>query len=130
MDIEISTSKQPDIARLAGLFQQAGWADKIDQSRLETMIQNSTVVATAWSADRMVGFARCVTDRAFNGQINNVVVNEDFRGQGIGRELVAALLSDGDEVTYILRADPESLGFYRRLGFEPAKLALVRRRKR
>ena len=130
MDLQISTTKAPDIERVADLFRQAGWDDKTDRTRLETMVQNSTVVATAWAGGRMVGFARCTTDRSFNGQINNLVVDEDFRRRGIGRGLVESLLDDSDQVSYLLRAEPESLGFYEKLGFEPADLALVYRRKR
>jgi ribosomal protein S18 acetylase RimI-like enzyme len=130
MEIEISTSKPPDIDRLIELFLRAGWGDKTDPARLEAMIRNSTVIATAWHAERMVGFARCTSDRAFNAQINNVVVDEDFRGRGIGRRLVEPLLHDSEQASYLLRAEPESLGFYEKLGFEPADLALVYPRKR
>ena len=72
MDIEISTGKAPDIDRLVELFRAAGWEDKTDPARLDAMVCGSTVVATAWLGERMVGFARCLSDRAFNGQINNV----------------------------------------------------------
>jgi GNAT superfamily N-acetyltransferase len=130
MEIEISTVRVPDTDGLAALFRQAGWHEKADPARLDAMVRGSTLVATAWADGHMVGFARCLTDRAFNAQINNVVVEEQHRGQGIGRRLVEALLADSDGVTYILRADPENVGFYQKLGFVPAKNALLYPRKR
>ena len=56
MDVEISTDRTPDFDRLIELFAQAGWNDKLDRGRLHAMVSNSTVVATAWAGDRMVGF--------------------------------------------------------------------------
>jgi ribosomal protein S18 acetylase RimI-like enzyme len=129
MGIEISTDRRPDIAQLIHLFRRAGWLDKTEEARMHTMVENSTIVVTAWDKSRMVGFARCMTDYAFNGQINNVVVDEDYRGCGIGRQLVERILRSSDKVTYILRADPENIGFFKKLGFEDASLAVVYRRK-
>jgi ribosomal protein S18 acetylase RimI-like enzyme len=128
--IEISTDRHPDIPQLIHLFQQAGWFDKTEEARVQTMVENSTIVVTAWDGSRMVGFARCMTDYAFNGQINNVVVDDDYRGRGIGRRLTERILNSSDRVTYILRADPENIGFFNRLGFEDSSLSVVYRRKR
>ncbi|MFH1312420.1 MAG: GNAT family N-acetyltransferase [Candidatus Eisenbacteria bacterium] len=130
MDIEISTDEFPDISQLVSLFRQAGWADKTDQARVQAMIENSNIVVTAWDRKRMIGFARCMTDHAFNGQINNVVVDEEYRGRGIGRRLIKAILSSSDKVTYVLRADPDNIGFFRRLGFEISDLTVVYRREK
>ena len=78
---------------------------------------------------RMVGFGRATTDRAFNGQINNVVVASDYRGQGIGRQIMGTILEEDPRVTYVLRADSENEEFYRELGFDRAERALVYRRR-
>jgi ribosomal protein S18 acetylase RimI-like enzyme len=129
MDIEVSVNRIPDIVQLIRLFRQAGWIDKTDEARAKTMIENSTIVVTAWDGDTMVGFARCMTDYAFNGQINNIVVDEKYRGRGIGRRLVQEILTSSEHITYVLRADPHNIGFFRRLGFEDSDLTVVYRRK-
>ncbi len=129
MEIEVSTHRPPDIDQLIRLFRQAGWLDKTDNARVTSMIDNSTIIVTAWDEEIMVGFARCMTDYAFNGQINNVVVDEKYRGRGIGRQLIGKILSSSEQVTYVLRADPDSIGFYKKLGFEDSDLAVVYRRK-
>jgi predicted GNAT family acetyltransferase len=85
MEIEIAINRLPDIDQLIHLFQQAGWHDKTDEARINSMIKNSTFIVTAWDNKRMIGFARCNTDFTFNGQINNVVVEEKYRGRGIGK---------------------------------------------
>ncbi len=93
------------------------------------MIENSSIVATAWEKHRMVGFARCQTDHVFNGQINNVVVDEEYKGNGIGKQLVETILRSNEKVTYILRPDPENLDFYKKLGFKNADALIYRRKK-
>lgn len=119
-----------DYDRLITLFAGAGWSDKIvDPKRLQAMVENSQLVVTAWDGVLMVGFARCTTDHEFNGQINNVVVDPLYRKRGIGRQLIQRIVDSNGKVTYVLRADPSSLDFYRRLGFRSAETALVYGRK-
>jgi ribosomal protein S18 acetylase RimI-like enzyme len=129
MTVKIAVDRAPDMDKLLLLFCEAGWHDKTDRQRLEAMVVHSTLIATAWDGEEMVGFARCITDSAFNGQINNVVVSEQYRGQGIGRRLVETMLENDKGITYLLRADPDNADFYTKLGFESADLAFVFKRK-
>ena len=94
-----------------------------------SMVENSNIIVTAWDDKEMIGFARCTTDYTFNGQINNVVVDKKYKGQGIGKKLINKILESNDKVTYILRADPGNIAFYKNLGFEKADLAVIYKRK-
>ncbi len=119
-----------DFIRLIELFTEAGWEDKTkDYKRLTNMVENSDLVVTAWDFDYMVGFARLTCDEAFNGQINNVVVDPEYRGQGIGKAMVEQILLHNPQITYLLRADEENEDFYKSLGFVPAERAMVFHRK-
>ena len=78
------TDKKVDYNKLKTLFNNVGWNDKTsDINRLRSMVENSQIVVTAWDKEIMIGFARCTTDYVFNGQINNVVVDSEYRGKGI-----------------------------------------------
>ncbi len=128
--IKYRKGNEIDFIRLIELFIEAGWEDKTkDFKRLVSMVENSDLVVTAWDFDYMVGFARVTCDEAFNGQINNVVVDPEYRGQGIGKEMVKQILSHNSKVTYLLRADLENESFYRSLGFQTAERAMVFPRK-
>jgi len=121
--------KKIDFDRLVYLFNEAGWEDKTsDLDRLKAMVENSQLIVTAWKDELMIGFARCTTDFVFNGQINNVVVDSVYRGQGIGKGLIQRII-ENNKVTYVLRGDPENIDFYRSIGFEDAELTLVYKRK-
>lgn len=129
--IKYSISKKVDYNRLISLFNQVGWNDKTqDINRLQSMVENSQIVVIAWDAEIMIGFARCTTDYVFNGQINNVVVDENYRGKGIGKALINNILDINKEVTFVLRGDIENEGFYKTLGFENCELSLVYKRKK
>ena len=124
--IEYSQERKVAIERLIVMFNEVGWNDKSgDVARLEAMVRNSQIVVTAWDGDIMVGFARCVTDHVYNGQINNVVVDSKYRRQGIGKELLTRVVSCSNQVTYVLRGDLENEGFYKRLGFKQTELCFV-----
>ena len=123
--IEYSLEKTVNYDGLMQLFNQAGWSDKTsDLDRLQLMVENSQIVVTAWDEGRMIGFARCVTDYVFNGQINNVIVDQGYRGRGIGKGLISRILNNSKKVTYILRGDPDNIKFYKQMGFKDSDLSL------
>ncbi|MGH4123825.1 MAG: GNAT family N-acetyltransferase [Clostridium sp.] len=124
-------NKKVDYDKLQILFNQVGWIDKTnDINRLKAMVENSQIVVTAWDEEIMIGFARCTTDYVFNGQINNVVVNSEYRRKGIGKILINKILDSSKQVTYMLRGSNRNEEFYRSLGFEDGPISLVYKRKR
>ncbi|WP_315121989.1 GNAT family N-acetyltransferase [uncultured Clostridium sp.] len=129
--IKYLTDKTVDYNRLIALFNQVGWNDKTEEiGRLQAMVENSQIVVTAWDKEIMIGFARCTTDYVFNGQVNNVVVDVGYRGRGIGKALINNILDENKQVTFILRADIENEGFYKKIGFDDSPLSLVYKRKK
>jgi len=70
------------------------------------------------AGDAMVGFAAARTD----GYVLFLAVAPEYRGQGFGERLVAAVAEECDTVTCHARATNEdALGFYRHLGFETVR---------
>ena len=55
---------------------------------------------TAWDKDKLIGFARFLTDFVFNGQINNVVVDKEYKGMGIGKHLINFIKKYGGKSEY------------------------------
>jgi N-acetylglutamate synthase-like GNAT family acetyltransferase len=86
------------------------------------MLAGSAAVASLWQGKRLVGFGRASSDGAFRGVLWDVVIPEDLQGQGLGRQLVEALLNaptlQAVERVYLMTTN--SAGFYSQLGFEPA----------
>ena len=72
-----------------------------------------------WRGRRLVCFGRASSDGVFRAVLWDVVIPEDLQGQGLGRQLVEALLASpaltGVERVYLMTTN--SAGFYEQLGF-------------
>lgn len=67
------------------------------------------------TSDRLVGFAAVRRD----GYLLFLAVEEEYRGQGFGKRLIARVADEYTTVTCHARTTNDgALGFYRKLGFE------------
>lgn len=120
-----------DAPSLARLFRAVGWYRKAtDVPRLDRMLEGTTQMVSAWDGERMVGFARAISDQAYNGYISSVAVHPRWQGKGLGERLIDALMEQNDEIKFVLTAVPGIHGFYEKLGFTADPEAMVRYRKR
>jgi N-acetylglutamate synthase-like GNAT family acetyltransferase len=98
------------------------WAAGRSRKQQTRMLGGSQAVVSAWRGQRLVGFGRASSDGAFRAVLWDVVIPEDLQGQGLGRQLVEALLNapalQAVERVYLMTTN--SAGFYAQLGFEPA----------
>jgi ribosomal protein S18 acetylase RimI-like enzyme len=121
-----------DLDQLTTLFNSVGWERRTsDRDRLAQLVRGSPYVISAWDADRLVGFARAISDGAFNAYISTVAVLPEYQKRGIGRELISRLLEGRDHLQFVLHANESAYPFYLHLdqGFEPFEMVLARRRK-
>jgi len=121
-----------DLDQLTVLFNAVGWERRTaDRERLAQLVCGSAYVVSAWDSDRLVGFARAISDGASNAYISTVAVLPEYQKHGIGRELIRRLLAGRDHLQFVLHANESAYPFYPRLGvgFEPFDNVLVRRRK-
>ena len=121
------------IPQLAALFTSAGWGWRAtDLAKLSAAVEGSRFVVSAHdeAADfLLVGFARAISDGVTNAYVGNVAVLPEYRGRGIGAELVRRLLAGKDTIRFTLHSAPGVQDFYRKLGFEDATNMLRRDRR-
>ncbi|WP_372682241.1 GNAT family N-acetyltransferase [Desulfosarcina sp.] len=125
--IEFSFLKTPnriDIDRLTELYRQAGWwADEADNpSLIAGIVAGSHCFLVARQAKSIIAMGRAISDRISDAYIQDVTVDPAFRGQGIGSQMVAALVArlEADGIGWIgLIAERKTHPFYRPLGFSP-----------
>jgi ribosomal protein S18 acetylase RimI-like enzyme len=121
-----------DLDQLTVLFNSVGWERRTaDRGRLAQLVRGSMFVVSAWEGDRLVGFARGISDGATNAYVSTVAVLPEYQKRGIGRELLQRLIADHDGIQFILHANERAYPFYLHIdvGFEPIDNMLVRRRK-
>jgi GNAT superfamily N-acetyltransferase len=95
--IEISTDKSRlDIEMIHRfLSDESYWAQNRTPEQTRTAIENSLCFG-AYLDDRLVAFGRVVTDRATFAYVGDVFVLEEYRGRGLSKRLMEAMISHAD----------------------------------
>lgn len=100
------------------LSEESYWAKGIPLETVERSIRNSMAFGV-YDADRQVGFARVITDRATFGYLADVFILPEYRGRGLAGRLVREILAH-PELTGLRRwmlATADAHGVYRKAGF-------------
>ena len=121
----------PDVPpeALRRLLDQTDWARGRSTDGIATSLRNSVAVVSAWDGDALIGFARAVGDGAYRALVEDVVVEQAWRGKGVGRELMARLMAQLSSIEEVrLATGPETAPFYERFGFALDSGANMRRR--
>lgn len=105
-----------DRKRLIELMRQTNWAKDRPEELILKVMENSRPYAVYDSEDYMVGYARIITDYATTFYLMDVIVDENYRRQGIGTRLMNAIMEDVGHLYGILHTE-DAQGFYARYGF-------------
>jgi len=116
----------PTVDEHRRLFAVQGW-DWYGAERVAAGLLASTHGAVAEVGGHVVGMGRVVGDGATFHYLQDVVVDPNFRGRGLGDMIVRSLLgqigaTDGAPGVVGLFATRSSIEFYRRLGFGEPEL--------
>lgn len=104
------------------------WASQRNKERVDKSIEHSFCFGV-YHCDKQIGFARVITDWATTYWLCDVVINEKYRGKGIGKKLVQTII-ECEELTglsgFLGTADAHQL--YERYGFvRDANRFMIRR---
>ncbi len=84
-----------DVEATLRLLTATHWGDCISQVLLERSIANS-ICFGIYHGQRQVGFGRVVTDLATYGYLTDVVIDAEYRGQGLGYWMVERIVDHPD----------------------------------
>jgi aralkylamine N-acetyltransferase len=111
-----------DFPGIIALYRAHGWTHASDPRRLRTAIGASSYSVVALEEERVVGFARAMSDDAFAVYVADILVAPDRQRLGIGRTLVEAIFDHYPIERFhhqVLVAERGAEGFYRKLGLVP-----------
>lgn len=110
------------VTQLFGLIRQQWWGKDRSLEDVRLMVCNTSLITALVDrdSDALVAFARVLTDFAFRATIYDVMVRQDFQGQGLGRNLMDTLCHHPRlrNVSLIyLACEPNLFPFYEKWGF-------------
>jgi ribosomal protein S18 acetylase RimI-like enzyme len=112
------------IVQITALYRQAGWWDDDapdDPELVARIVAGSHCFVIASLDEAIVGMGRAISDRASDGYLQDITVQETYRKQGLGSRIVAMLIDrlHHDGIEWIgLIAEMESYPVYEKLGFQ------------
>ena len=118
-ELDISTDQSRlDIDVIAGFLQTSYWAHDRRRSVVERSIRNSLCFGV-YIDGRQVAFARVVSDRAVFAYLMDVFVIPEYRGRGISKALIRAVLSHDElqNLRVFLLGTKDAHGLYEQFGF-------------
>lgn len=116
-----------DMETIKAFLSRSYWANKRTAERVEKSIQNSLCYGV-YEGSKQVGFARVVTDYATMYWLCDVFIDEEHRGQAIGKQLVESLTTS-DELKDLLGilGTKDAHELYEQFGFSSDKERMMRR---
>lgn len=117
-----NTNEKVQRSELLNLYEDAGW--KVYTARPDALmkaVDNSLFTITVRKGKVLTGFLRAVGDGLTIVYIQDILVLQEYRRQGIGRELLRISLEQFSSVRQIvLLTDniPETKAFYQNAGFK------------
>lgn len=110
------------LGQLRELYRATWWAATRSDEDVRALLAGSSLVVGLLEgrSDRLVGFARVLSDGRILALVLDVIVHPDVRGTGLGERLMreVLLLPELDGVDSIeLVCQPDLVAFYERFGF-------------
>jgi len=102
------------------LRNNAYWAASYTSDRLQLLVENAECYCLYYE-EKLVGFARVLTDYKNIASLWDVVIHKDYRNKGLGKILMQYVFSDSltkDINLWVLNTD-KAHNFYKKFGFMP-----------
>lgn len=84
-------------------------------------LNNSISITARNDEKKLVGFLKIITDHSYMFYILDVMVDPDYRNQGLGKMLIQEAVDFGKKNGFIkitLTSLPDKVDFYKKFGFE------------
>lgn len=102
------------------------WPREYDLAAAAAALARTTNIG-AWEGKRLIGAVRVLTDGYFFATVPEILVDPDYQRRGIGRELMFRALAAAPRGMLFFGAQPQSVGFFEKLGCEPGPSGMVMR---
>ena len=110
------------------LSTQAYWAEGRSRATIVSLIREASRVVGLYHEGTQIGFARTVSDGASFAYLADVYVLPEYRGRGLGIELIKEAVDEGPyaDRRWLLHTE-DAHALYEKLGFGPGGRKLMER---
>jgi GNAT superfamily N-acetyltransferase len=107
-----------DFDRIHAFLTRSYWSQGVSRKLVEKSIKNS-IPFGVYVGGEQVGFARVISDRATYAYLADVYIEEPFRGRGLSKVLMRALMAHPDlqGIRRWILGTRDAHGLYRQFGF-------------
>jgi len=112
-----------DIPRIHAFLTRSYWAEGVSPETVRRSIENS-ISFGLYCGKEQIGFARAITDKATFAYLADVYIEEPYRGRGLSKMLLEAVLSHPElrGVRRWILGTRDAHALYRKFGFgEPRR---------
>jgi GNAT superfamily N-acetyltransferase len=105
------------------------WGEGRPRETQDRLIDEASRVVGLYDGDRQIGFCRAFTDGLAAAYLADVYVLAEYRGRGLGEELVREMIENGPypDVKWLLHTT-DLHPLYRKFGFEEPNYKVLERR--
>lgn len=107
-----------NLSKVKELLSISYWASERTVDVIKKSVEHSECFSL-YDGEMQIGFARVVTDYSTFGYIADVIVESNYRGQGLGKWLVETVVNDPRwKGKFLLLATDDAHGLYQKHGFK------------
>ena len=130
MKFTLKETRSPDLSQVRELYQFAPWARDRSLKEIKKALENSTLVISAWDRERLVGFARVLSDKVYRATLWDVIVHPDYQKQGVGTLIIEKIVSH-PMLKWVDRfwLNTKNPAFYEKFGFSRSAEGMVLERR-
>lgn len=127
--IEYSSDKKISVDQFIQILLDSTLAERrpiTDKERMSDMLNNASIIITAWDSDKLIGISRAISDFSYCTYVSDLAVAVKYQSQGIGKKLLEETrLKAGNRGSFFLFAAPKAHNYYPHIGFELSNRCFV-----
>jgi ribosomal protein S18 acetylase RimI-like enzyme len=129
------TLAEMDFDRVTAMLAKAFWCEGIGKEEVLKGARNSALVVGVFFGNLQIGYARVISDKTRFAYLLDVIVDEEYRYNGVGQYMVRSILDHPElsDVYQWMLITKDAHELYRKMGFSevsrPKDLMEIRHRR-
>jgi ribosomal protein S18 acetylase RimI-like enzyme len=117
----------PKVEDVIDIYINAGLPRPVnDINRMSKMLENSSLIITAWHNNLLIGISRCITDWVWSCYLADLAVRSEYQKQGIGSKLIQLTKENvGKDSMVLLLSVPTAMEYYPKVGFKRQESSFI-----